>query len=54
MIVRNSVVRTLNGVDYNPTFNPVDKVVELLERMIKEKDTIIAQKDAFIAELQIK
>jgi transcriptional regulator with XRE-family HTH domain len=29
---------TLNGINYYPTFNPIDKVVELLERMIKERD----------------
>lgn len=27
---------------YSPTFNPIDKVVELYERMIKEKDEKIA------------
>lgn len=32
----------LNGVNYYPTFNPVDKVVELYERMLKEKDDKIA------------
>ena len=30
-------------VNHNPTFNPLDKVVELYERMIKERDEIIAQ-----------
>lgn len=29
------------SVFYNPTFNPIDKVVELYERMLKEKDTLI-------------
>jgi len=28
--------------NYQPTFNPVDKVVELYERMLKEKDEKIA------------
>ena len=28
----------LNGINYNPTFNPVDRVVELYERMLKKKD----------------
>lgn len=28
----------LNGINYNPTFNPVDRVVELYERIIKEKN----------------
>lgn len=32
----------LNGILYNPTFNPIDKVVELYERMIKERDEKIA------------
>jgi transcriptional regulator with XRE-family HTH domain len=34
---------TLNGINYYPTFNPVDKVVEILERSIKEKDDIIRE-----------
>lgn len=29
---------TLNGINYNPTFNPLDKIIELYERMIKERD----------------
>lgn len=32
----------LNGILYNPTFNPMEKVIELYERMIKEKDEKIA------------
>ena len=31
----------LNGVLYNPTFNPLDKVIELYERMLKEKTNMI-------------
>ncbi len=38
-----------NSVNYNPTFNPIDKIVELYdekitlyERMLKEKDEIIS------------
>lgn len=31
----------LNGILYNPTFNPIDKLIELYERMLKEKDEII-------------
>lgn len=31
----------LNGINYYPTFNAVDKVVELYERMLKEKDEVI-------------
>lgn len=29
------------SVFYNPTFNPIDKIVELYERMLKEKDELI-------------
>jgi transcriptional regulator with XRE-family HTH domain len=32
---------TLHAINYQPTFNPVDKIVELYERMLKEKDAII-------------
>ncbi|NLU91356.1 helix-turn-helix transcriptional regulator [Chitinophaga sp. Ak27] len=32
--------------NHNPTFNPLDKVVELYERMIKEKDEKIAELSA--------
>jgi len=28
---------------YSPTFNPIDKVVELYERMLKEKDEMIEE-----------
>lgn len=40
----NIVSSTFNdnaSVNYFPTFNPIDKVVELYERMLKEKDAII-------------
>ena len=41
----NIIASTLHdqsgSIFYNPTFNPIDKVVELYERMIKEKDAII-------------
>jgi len=30
--------KSVGGVMYNPTFNPLDKVVELYELIIKEKD----------------
>jgi transcriptional regulator with XRE-family HTH domain len=40
----------LNGINYNPSFNPVDKVVELYERMIKEKDTKIALLEKLLAD----
>lgn len=32
-----------NGHNYFPTFNPIDKVIELYERMLKEKDDLIKQ-----------
>jgi transcriptional regulator with XRE-family HTH domain len=31
----------LNGINYYPTFNAVDKVVELYERMLKDKTDMI-------------
>jgi transcriptional regulator with XRE-family HTH domain len=31
----------LNGINYYPTFNAVDKIVELYERMLKDKTDII-------------
>ncbi|HEX2606840.1 MAG TPA: helix-turn-helix transcriptional regulator [Flavisolibacter sp.] len=30
-------------IGYNPTFNPMDKIVELYERMIKDRDEKIAR-----------
>ncbi len=33
----------LNGINYNPTFNPIDKVVELYERMLKGKSEMIEE-----------
>ena len=33
----------LNGINYYPTFNAIDKLVELYERMLKEKDELIAE-----------
>ena len=32
---------TLHAINYQPTFNPIDKVIELYERMLKEKDALI-------------
>ena len=32
-----------SAMNYYPTFNPVDKIVEILERTIKEKDKEIAR-----------
>jgi len=41
----NIISSTLHGnagsVFYNPTFNPIDRVVELYERMMKEKNELI-------------
>ena len=31
----------LNGINYNPTFNAIDKIVELYEGMLKEKNELI-------------
>lgn len=31
------------SINYNPTFNPMDKIIELYERMLKEKDEMIAR-----------
>jgi transcriptional regulator with XRE-family HTH domain len=36
----NAVASAMN---YYPTFNPVDKVIELYERLLKEKDEIITE-----------
>lgn len=33
---------------YTPTFNPIDKVVELYERMLKEKDEMMARLEKLI------
>ena len=30
-------------INYRPTFNTIDKIVELYERMLKEKDELIAK-----------
>jgi hypothetical protein len=32
---------TLNAINYYPTFNPIDKMVELYERLLKEKEAMI-------------
>jgi transcriptional regulator with XRE-family HTH domain len=34
---------TLNAINYYPTFNPIDKMVELYERMLKDKDAMIEE-----------
>ncbi|MCL1662892.1 helix-turn-helix transcriptional regulator [Elizabethkingia anophelis] len=45
----------LNGINYNPTFHPMDKVLQLheekialYERMLKEKDEMMAKLEQFI------
>lgn len=42
----NIVSSTFNdnaSVNYYPTFNPIDKIVELYERMLNEKNELIDQ-----------
>ena len=41
-IVASTLHDNAGSIFYNPTFNPIDKVVELYERMLKEKDEKIA------------
>ena len=41
---------TMNGVNYYPTFNPIDKVVELYERMLKDKNEMIDRLEALLKE----
>ncbi len=36
-IMSSTLHDNAGSVFYNPTFNPIDKVVELYERMLKEK-----------------
>ena len=43
----NAVASAMN---YYPTFNPVDKVIELFERMIKDKDEKIALLEKLLAD----
>ncbi|MEJ7671699.1 MAG: helix-turn-helix transcriptional regulator [Chitinophagaceae bacterium] len=38
----------LNGINYNPTFNPIDKMVELYERMLKEKTEMIEKLERLV------
>ncbi|KFF08723.1 helix-turn-helix transcriptional regulator [Chryseobacterium luteum] len=45
----------LNGINYNPSFHPIDKVLQLheekialYERMLKEKDEMMAKLEQFI------
>ncbi|AQX06511.1 transcriptional regulator [Elizabethkingia meningoseptica] len=41
---------TLNAINIQPTFNPLDKMVELYERMLKEKDEMMARLERLIQE----
>lgn len=40
-IVSSALHDNAGSVFYNPTFNPIDKIVELYERMLKEKKELI-------------
>lgn len=40
-IISSTLHDNAGSVFYNPTFNPIDKIVELYERMLKEKDELI-------------
>jgi len=40
-IIANTFTDHSAAVNYYPSFNPVDKVVELYERMLKEKNELI-------------
>ena len=39
---------TMNGVNFHPTFNPIDKVIELYERMLKDKNDLIEKLEGLI------
>lgn len=41
---------TMNGVNYYPTFNPIDKIVELYERMLKDKNEMIEKLENLLKE----
>ncbi len=43
-----------NAANYQYHFNPIDKVVELYERLLKEKEEMLKQKDETIAKLMTK
>lgn len=40
-IISSTLHDNAGSIFYNPTFNPLDKVVELYERLLKEKDAEI-------------
>lgn len=39
---------TFNALNANPTFNPIDKVIELYERMLKDKSDMIEKLERMI------
>ncbi len=39
-----------NNVNYHCTFNPLDKVVELYERMLKDKNEMIEKLESLLRE----
>ncbi len=42
-IISSTLHDNAGSVFYNPTFNPLDKVIELYERLIKEKEAMIEE-----------
>ena len=40
-IISSTLHDNAGSIFHNPTFNPLDKVIELYERMLKEKDALI-------------
>lgn len=45
-IIANVFANHSSAVSYYPSFNPVDKVAELYERMLKEKSELIEKLQA--------
>ena len=43
---------TLNAISHQCTFNPLDKLVELYERMIKDRDQMILRLEKLLGERQ--
>lgn len=48
---QSSMQNTNGYYNYKPTFNPVDKIVELLEKRITELNQTIKEKDELIMKL---
>lgn len=44
----------LNGILYHPTFNPVDKLIEVYEIRLKEKDSVISKLEKELDKLRGK